>query len=106
MATTYPTAGRPTVPGPADQVIETRVGRMADRGSPSGPVADLLDDPGVPVRVGEVGEAGVVAALRIDAGCPTAQPVVDRRFVPDVADLDAAAGEFPVGRFDVGDDEI
>jgi len=40
-------------------------------------VADLLQDPGVAVRVGEVGEAGVVAALRIGPRLPAALPVID-----------------------------
>ena len=39
---------------------------------------DLLDHPGVAVRVGEVGEAGVVAAFRVGTGLPAAFPVADR----------------------------
>src|SRR6266700_5155155 len=42
----------------------------------------FLQGPGVAVRVGEVGEAGVVAALRIDALAPSAGPGLDRVLVP------------------------
>ena len=35
-------------------------------------VADLLQHPGIAVRVGEVGEAGAVAAFRVGARLPVA----------------------------------
>src|SRR6266404_31017 len=68
-------------------------------------VADFLKYPGVAVRVGEVGEAGVVPSLRVGTRFPAPLPFVDRRLVPDAADLDAASAEFTAGGFDVGDSQ-
>src|SRR4029453_7517329 len=66
----------------------------------------LLQCPGVPVRVGEVGQARVRAALRIGSGGELTGPLGDRRLVPDVTDLDAAGNQFPVGGREILDDQV
>src|SRR4051812_28500100 len=69
-------------------------------------VADLLQRPGVAVRVAELGHARVRPALRVQAGSELARPGVDRLLVLDVADLDAVGNQFPMGGLEVVDDEI
>ena len=71
----------------------------------SGVVA-LLERPGVAVGVGEVGEAGVVAALRVQPGAPAAGPRLDRVLVPDGADGDAAGDESRPRAGNIGRDEM
>jgi hypothetical protein len=52
-------------------------------------VVGLLQHPGVAVGIAEVGERAVVSALGMRARLPPA-----RAHVADLADLDAAAGQF------------
>src|SRR5262249_46115742 len=62
-------------------------------------VTALLQGPGVAVRVTEVGEARVVATLRIQPRAPSAGPGLDRVLVADWAHRDAAGDEScPLGR--------
>src|SRR6266496_5750195 len=65
---------------------------------------DLLDEPQIAVGVIEGAEGSVAGALRVDTGL--ARLDGERRAVPDVAHLDATAGEFVMGRGDVGNDEV
>lgn len=73
---------------------------VTPRGSP------LLEHPRVAVRVCEVGEAGVIATLRIQPRAPSTGPRLDRVLVPDRADRDAAGDQLrPLGR-EVGCNEV
>ena len=67
------------------------------------PGRDLLDQPRVAVGIAEVEERSVAGALGIGARLACLDR--ERRAMPDVADLDAAADEFVTGRLDVGDDQ-
>jgi hypothetical protein len=69
-------------------------------------VSAFLQGPAVAVRVGEVGEAGVVATLRIQPRAPPAGPGPDRLLVPDLADGDTASDELRPLRREVGRDEM
>src|SRR5262249_5118348 len=69
-------------------------------------VAAFLKDPRVAVRVGEIGEARVVAALRIQPGAPSTGPRLERVLVPDLVDGDATGDQFrPLGR-EVGGHQV
>jgi hypothetical protein len=62
-------------------------------------ITAFLQGPGVAVRVGEVGEASIVATLWIERCAPSAGPLLYRVLVPDRADRDAAVNQFrPLGR--------
>src|SRR5215470_12120631 len=67
------------------------------------PRGDLLDEPDIAVGIIEGAERPVAGAFGVGAGLPCLQR--ERRAVPDLAGVDAAAGEFVVGRYDVGDDQ-
>src|SRR5262245_29311605 len=54
-------------------------------------VTAFLEDPAVAVRVGEVGEAGIVATLGIQPRAPSAGPRLDWVLVPNRPNCDAAA---------------
>src|SRR6185295_8488123 len=71
------------------------------------PVATFLKDPGVAVRIAEVGEAGVIGPAWIHAGAEMATPLatVDV-LVPDGGYADAAVDEFVAHRRDVVDHEV
>src|SRR5262249_42943006 len=73
---------------------------VSDAGASRG---DLLDEPGIAVGIIERAERPVAGVLWVRAGLPCLDR--ERRAVPDVAGVDAAAGEFVVGRYDVGDGE-
>jgi len=62
----------------------------------------VVQRPRVAVGVGELGEARIVAALRVDAGLEAALPRVERRLVPDLPDVDAATGQLGPRRFKIG----
>src|ERR1039457_3352020 len=73
-------------------------------GDPAGePRRDLLDQPRIAVRIVEGEERPVAGALRVGTGLPSFGG--KRRAVPDLARVEATAGEFVMGRFDVGDDQ-
>ena len=68
-------------------------------------MAALLEGPGVPVRVGEIGEAGVVPVPGIHSRAESAGPGLDRVLVPDRAHRHAVGDEpCPLG-LEVGGDE-
>src|SRR5215472_18449126 len=67
------------------------------------PRRDLLHQPRIAVGIGEVEERPVTGALRVGTGLARLRG--ERRAVPDLADLDATAGEFVMGRYDVRDDQ-
>src|SRR4051812_18663262 len=69
------------------------------------PAPAFLQRPSVAVRVGELGEAGVVGAARFEARLPGAAPVVERSLVAEVADLDAPAQELVSCGLEVLDDQ-
>ena len=53
-------------------------------------VAAFLQHPAITVRIGEAGEARIVAACGIKSGSETSVPSADRRLVADRADRGAA----------------
>ena len=65
------------------------------------PRGDLLYEPGIAVGIIEGAERPVASALGVGARLPCLDR--ERRAVPDIAGVDATAGEFVVGRYDVGD---
>src|SRR5262249_31399776 len=70
-----------------------------------GVITPFLERPAVPVEVGEVREARVVAARRVQPRRESAVPRADRRLVADLADADPAF-EQPLSRsLEVVDDE-
>src|SRR5215471_8422018 len=73
---------------------------VSDAGAPRG---DLLDQPHIAVGISERAERPVAGVLGVRAGLPCLDR--ERRAVPDVAGVDAMAGEFVMGRHDVGDDQ-
>src|SRR6516165_5608044 len=83
--------------------IPMRTAAAAVSDSAGEPGGDLLDEPGVAVGVGEGAERPVAGALGVGAGLPCLDRV--RRAVPDLAGVDAAAGQVVAGRYDVGDDQ-
>src|SRR4051794_7686558 len=71
------------------------------------PGADFLKHPGVPVGMGEVGEAGIAAALGVGPEMEPPQPLARVGvLVPDGADADAAIDEFLTRGDDVVDHQI
>src|SRR5438067_1947790 len=77
--------------------------------APGQPLGDLLEHPGVAVRVVERGERRVAPAVRIGAGdaCPLPRVVEDpARVVEGLADVDAPLGELAAGPRDVVDDQV
>jgi hypothetical protein len=92
--------------GPPQRAGQVRRGReRRARGvDPAGePGGDLLDQPGVAVRIGEGEERPVAGAVGVGAGLACLGR--ERRAVPDLTRVDAAADKVGVGRFDVGDDQ-
>src|SRR5215467_5645854 len=92
--------------GPLERASQVGGGGECRRGGidPAGqPGGDLLDQPRVAVGVGEGAERPVAGAFGVGAGLPCLGR--ERRAVPDLAGVDAAAGEVGVGRHDVGDDQ-
>src|SRR5262245_689837 len=66
----------------------------------------FLQRPSVAVRIGEVGEAGVVATLGVQPSTPSAGPRLHRVFVTNRTDRDAARNQFLPSLRDVGRDQI
>ena len=90
-------------PKRALQIRRGREGRLGGVDPAGEPRRDLLDQPRIAVGIGEGEERPVAGALGVDAGLPRLDG--ERRAVPHVAHVDAAADEFVMGRFDVGDDQ-
>ena len=88
--------------GRAAHAGAVRPGRRT-RNDPSSALApvDLLQQPDVAVRVGEVGERLVVLPLRVRSVHP-----LPGHHVPYRADRHAAPGQFVARRDDVGDDQV
>src|SRR5262249_22821491 len=66
----------------------------------------FLQSPGVTVRVGEVGETGIVATLGVQPPAPSAGPRFEWFLVPDRTDRDAASHQCRPSIRDVGRDEV
>src|SRR3954468_14998346 len=76
--------------------------------APWQPRRDLLQQPGVAVRIAEAGEgavSGAVGRRAADAGAGV-EPVAERALVEDLADLDAAGDEVGARGVEVADDQI
>src|SRR5690242_12497293 len=89
--------------GTPKRTLQIRRGRERDAGGvyPAGePRRDLLDQPCIAVGIVERTERPIARALGIDAGLPGLGG--ERRPVPHVTRVDAAADEFAMRRFDVG----
>src|SRR5262245_8428732 len=69
-------------------------------------VTAFLQGPRIAVRVGEIGEAGIVATLGVQPRAPSASPRFDRVLVPDRTDRDAATDQCRPGLREVGRDKI
>src|SRR5215472_848888 len=83
----------------ADQIrggCECRAGGVDSAGQPSG---DLLDQPHIAVGIGEGAERLVAGVLGVGAGLPRLGR--ERRAVPDLADVDAAADQVIMSGHDV-----
>src|SRR4029453_17139949 len=65
-----------------------------------------LQGPGVAIRVGEVGEACIIATLGVQARVPSAGPRFDRVLVPDRTDRDATINQFRPSVREVGRDKV
>src|SRR6516225_8069595 len=65
------------------------------------PRGDLLDEPDIAVGIGEGAERPVAGVFGVGAWLPCLDR--ERRAVPDLAGVDTTAGEFVMGRYDVGD---
>ena len=50
-------------------------------------VAPFLKYPAIAIRIGEVGEAGIVSARGIEPGCETSVPGVNGYLVPNLTDF-------------------
>src|SRR5262249_43162944 len=86
---------------PARLTVST-ITRQPSRGG----VTALLQDPGVAVQVGKVGEAGTVATLGVQSRAPSAGPCFDRVLVADRAEGDATRDQFLPSRREIRRDEI
>src|SRR5262249_40527765 len=69
-------------------------------------ITAFLEHPTVPVEVGEVRKARVVATSRVEAWREPSIPGSDRRLVPDLADGDPTFEQPAPCRLEVVDDEI
>src|SRR5215831_9075736 len=69
-------------------------------------VAPFLKHPAIAIRIGEIGEAGIVSARGVEAGCEASVPGSNGRLVPDLTDIDPTFEQTPPRGFEVGDDEI
>src|SRR5262249_51447155 len=69
-------------------------------------ITPFLENPAVPVEVGEVCEAGVVATGWVDSRREASVPGADRRLVADLADRDPAFEQPVPCRLKVVDDQI
>ncbi|HEX3961579.1 MAG TPA: hypothetical protein VHZ03_33965 [Trebonia sp.] len=67
------------------------------------PLGDLLDQPGIAVRIAEGEERPVAGALGVDPGL--AGLGRERRAVPDLAGVDATADKLFMSGLDVRDDQ-
>jgi hypothetical protein len=56
--------------------------------------------------LGEVGEAGIVSARRVDLECETSVPGSNGRLVPDLTDVDTTFEQAAPSGLEVRDDEI
>src|SRR3954453_84714 len=76
--------------------------------APRQPRRDLLQQPGVAVRIAEAGEGAVRGAIggrAADAGAGM-EPVAQRALMEDLADVDAAGDEVSARGVDVADDQV
>jgi hypothetical protein len=69
-------------------------------------VAPFLQYPAVSIRIGEVGEASIISARRVEPGCETSVPGSNWRLVPDLADLDSTFDQAAPGGLEVRDHEV
>src|SRR6266404_6564819 len=58
------------------------------------------------IRIGEVGEAGIVSAPRVEPGCETSVPSSNGRLVPNLTDVNPTFEHASPRGLEVGDDEI
>ena len=70
------------------------------------PVAPFLEHPAVAIRIGEVGEAGIVSAREVEPRCQNLRPRPNGRLVPDLTDLNPAFEQAAPRGLKVRDDEI
>ena len=85
------------------QVRGGYVARLTGAHAAGEPGRDLLGQPRIPIGIGEGEERPVAGALGVGTRLPRLDR--ERRAVPDVTHLDAAADHFGMGGLDVGDDQ-
>jgi len=69
-------------------------------------VPTFLKHPAIAIRIGEVGEAGIVSARGIEPGCETSVPGSNGYLVTDLTDVDPSLEQAPPRGLEVGDYEI
>src|SRR5262245_18908010 len=69
-------------------------------------IAPFLQYPAVAIRIGEVGEAGIVSVRRVEPGSETAIPGSDRGLVADFTDRDPVFEQVAPRGLEVRDHQI
>src|SRR5262249_49006388 len=69
-------------------------------------VAPFLKHPGIAIRIGEVGKAGIVSSRGVEPGCEPPVPCSNGRLVPDLIDVSPTFEQTAPRRLEIGDDEI
>ena len=69
-------------------------------------VAPFLKHPAIAIRIGEVGEAGIVSARGVEPGCETSVPGSNGRLVPDLSDPYSAFEQAVPSGLKICDDDI